>query len=111
MQRHVSEAKQELKRIEVVQLETAKAQAALRVEQQRIEQEATALTESQTKAEAAEQELVAKRDELSRAVESGGSAENCDKRLKHANQALKEIEEMKVAKDNSLWSRLFGGGS
>jgi hypothetical protein len=111
VRRQITDAKQELVRIESANRETGQAQAALQEQRHEIEQAMKALATSQSGADSAEQALQAKRDELERAVKSGGSKENCERRLKHANQALKEIEEMKVAKDNSLWSRLFGGGS
>jgi hypothetical protein len=111
VRQQVTDAKEELARIGRLVRETDQARAALDEQLQVVKQEATALADSKAKAEAAEQALVAKRDELSRAVELGGSKGNCERRLKHANQALKEIEEMKVAKDNSSWWRLFGGGS
>ena len=109
MRRQVSEAKQELTRIEALARETDQEQAALNEQRRGVEQAATVLAASKAKAESAEQALVAKRDALARAVESGGSEENCERRLKYANQALKEIEDMKVAK-GSIW-RWLGGGS
>jgi hypothetical protein len=105
----ISEAKQELARIEVLHREKDQAQVAFHEQRQSVEQEVNELAASQSNAESAEQALLAKRDELARAVESGGSKENCEKRLKLANQTLKEIEEMKVAK-GSIW-RWLGGGS
>jgi hypothetical protein len=114
VQRQISEARQELTRIEALIGETVQEQAALVAQRQDVERAATMLAASKAKAESAEQALVAKRDSLARAMESGGSEENCERRLKHANQALKEIEDMKVAKDNSLISKisnLWGRGS
>jgi hypothetical protein len=109
VRRQISEATQELARIEVLSRETDHAQVAFDEQRQGVEQAVNALAASQSKAESAKQALISKRDELARAVESGGSTENCEKRLKFATQALKEIEAMKIAK-GSVW-RWLGGGS
>lgn len=107
--RKVTDAREKLAQIKEVLRETDQARSALDEQLQDVEQAATALAACKAKADAAEQKLVATRDELSRAVESGDSKDNCEKRLKHADMALRELEEMKATK--SWIDRLLGRGS
>jgi hypothetical protein len=60
----------------------------------------------QAQAEEAKAAMLAKQVELDQATQSGGSVENCEKRLKFINKALEEVEFMKSQK--SFLGKLFG---